>query len=1309
MTARSQLIRTWLLYPIAGIVITLAVLIGALRLLLPMVPRYQSEIREWASTATGFQIAFRTLSASWNWTGPMLSFYDVRITDSRSTEPVLIARGLSVGVSPWRILRDREISLARIGVQGAQVQAERSADGKWIVQGRPLEQLLHPRRPDAPPVEVELQDIAVGYVDRHRQNQSNAVALTLQRVHLTLTDKRLAAEADLLLPIEYGRRLSVTAELPGPLIMTPTGMVWPASWRAGFSGTDLDLVRVLDLTIGDHGPLRSARGALSASLEFIEHRAESIHAEATLADLRIGDGPAPAAYEQVAGRFAWARSASGWDASAKKLILRRGQREWPASEVELHYVSSAQGAPAEWRTRASFLRLEDIYPTFRSLTTETEYSKSLPQRLRGDLRDLDATFAAQPGVPTRFSLHVAFDKFGYTDAAGGIAADGVTGSVGADGDGGRLQLDCTGASLTLQEWFREALTADRLQGLLIWRSAATGQRILSDDVRVETAGMQIRTRFELEFPADHGSPVIDLKALASAAKAREVLRYLPLKRFPPGVVDWLERAVVGGEMPKATVEFRGPVREFPFDQGQGTFRADLEMKNATLDYASNWPPVEQLDANAVFDGVSLLSKQNHARVGNLVISDFDVRIPDLRKGILQVSGRQHLGLDQLFTFVRSTPVAAALGPTFARLTAAGPVTAALELSLPVTRPKEYELQVTFDGEGASVALPGLPVAFDKIRGRAVLHDTKLTADALTGVVLEEPVSLKLVPAEQPDALYSHTAELHGEFPVTKVMEAFHLPLPDQFSGRFGWDAVIRVPSRRLQTTAPLRIDLRSDLRGVASTLPRPLSKSPDAIWPTELNLVFPKDDLIEASGRLSPPLTWALRLEAIPNGWRVERGAVNLGTAPVSLPAEPGIELSGGISELHLSDWLKLGTGDGRGFRELYRTATFGIGRLSVAGQTFRDVFAVARRGNSGWAVEIQSPNAVGHISVPFDTKNATPITLDMERLWLMERDAEDPGRADPRNLPALEIKVEDAAMSKWHFGELQATVTRSENGLIAKPIVIRGPSFAVDGEGSWRVDPISPDQQVSSLQLAARSTDIADTLDQLGFDRIISGRGGKLDARLSWPGPPSAQFLELSSGQLGLAFDKGQLLDVEPGGGRLLGLLSLAALPRRLSLDFRDVFNKGLAFDTIKGDFRVVSGTAYTCNLGLEGPSAAMGIIGRTGIAAKDYDQLAVVRPQVSNMLNIGTIGGVVLGGPVGGVTMLLISQIFRKPLATLGESYYRVSGKWDKPVVDRIQRSQVDAGAFKDCERELAATLQALPAPSGTGAPTPARPPGN
>ena len=103
----------------------------------------------------------------------------------------------------------------------------------------------------------------------------------------------------------------------------------------------------------------------------------------------------------------------------------------------------------------------------------------------------------------------------------------------------------------------------------------------------------------------------------------------------------------------------------------------------------------------------------------------------------------------------------------------------------------------------------------------------------------------------------------------------------------------------------------------------------------------------------------------------------------------------------------------------------------------------------------------------------------------------------------------------------------------------------------------------------------------------------------------------------------------------------------------------------------------------------ADLGVVGRAGFEAQDYDQLAVVRPHVSNLL---AIGGTVVGGPAIGAGLLIFSQIFRKPLSTLGESYYRVSGTWEEPQIDRVQRAEVDLEPFRDCEQYLA---QVLPEP--------------
>ncbi len=139
--------------------------------------------------------------------------------------------------------------------------------------------------------------------------------------------------------------------------------------------------------------------------------------------------------------------------------------------------------------------------------------------------------------------------------------------------------------------------------------------------------------------------------------------------------------------------------------------------------------------------------------------------------------------------------------------------------------------------------------------------------------------------------------------------------------------------------------------------------------------------------------------------------------------------------------------------------------------------------------------------------------------------------------------------------------------------------------------------------------------------------------------------------------------------------MTSVAALPRRLSLDFSDVTDKGLSFDTIHGDFELREGNAYTSNLLLSGPAAEIGIAGRTGLGAHDYDQTAVVTGNLGSSL---PAAGLLAGGPAVGAALLLFSQIFKEPLKGITRGYYRITGSWDKPVVERVDSAEVkDAAA--------------------------------
>jgi uncharacterized protein YhdP len=187
--------------------------------------------------------------------------------------------------------------------------------------------------------------------------------------------------------------------------------------------------------------------------------------------------------------------------------------------------------------------------------------------------------------------------------------------------------------------------------------------------------------------------------------------------------------------------------------------------------------------------------------------------------------------------------------------------------------------------------------------------------------------------------------------------------------------------------------------------------------------------------------------------------------------------------------------------------------------------------------------------------------------------------------------------------------------------------------------------------------------MQRLDYTPGISGDDLTIDFDLSWSGGPREDFMDSMDGDVGVRLGSGQLVEVEPGAGRMFGLMSVAALPRRLSLDFTDIFNKGLAFDSVNGDFRVTNGDAFTCNLSLEGPAVDVGIVGRASLVARDYEQAAVISANVGNSL---PVVGAVIAGPQVAAVMLIFSQIFKKPLQDMGQVYYSISGSFDEPEVE-------------------------------------------
>ena len=309
------------------------------------------------------------------------------------------------------------------------------------------------------------------------------------------------------------------------------------------------------------------------------------------------------------------------------------------------------------------------------------------------------------------------------------------------------------------------------------------------------------------------------------------------------------------------------------------------------------------------------------------------------------------------------------------------------------------------------------------------------------------------------------------------------------------------------------------------------------------------------------------------------------------------------------------------------------------------------------------------------DLSGEPQVVAVMRRLYLNAGDGT-AGRLsdiDPRELPGLQLHADEFGIGQRQIGRLDAEILADPLGLRLVSFESATDSFTAQGSGGWFVgDEGDTTRFAVEHQLDERRPDAG----AARLRAVRRGRNGRGHGQSLLAGPAVGRMARPHRAAISrCARGKGSLVDVEPGGaGRAAGLLSISALPRRLALDFRDVFNRGLVFDEITADFVIVDGNAYTDNLKLTGPVAEVGLIGRTGLRDHDYRQQAVVTAEPGKVLP--TVGAL-LAGPQVAAALLIFTRIFKKPLGGIGRASYCVTGSWSEPTVERLTDEQLEEGA--------------------------------
>ena len=199
---------------------------------------------------------------------------------------------------------------------------------------------------------------------------------------------------------------------------------------------------------------------------------------------------------------------------------------------------------------------------------------------------------------------------------------------------------------------------------------------------------------------------------------------------------------------------------------------------------------------------------------------------------------------------------------------------------------------------------------------------------------------------------------------------------------------------------------------------------------------------------------------------------------------------------------------------------------------------------------------------------------------------------------------------------------------------------------------------------------DIADSgllLKRFGMADVVRRGKGKMEGQVAWAGSPLGLDYPSMNGQFNVNIESGQFLKADPGLAKLLGVLSLQSLPRRLTLDFTDVFSEGFAFDFVRGDVGISQGVASTNNLQMKGVNAAVLMEGSADISRETQDLKVVVVPEI----NAGTASLIApVINPAIGLGTFLAQYFLRRPLMEAATQEFHIDGSWADPKITKVEK---------------------------------------
>jgi len=853
-----------------------------------------------------------------------------------------------------------------------------------------------------------------------------------------------------------------------------------------------------------------------------------------------------------------------------------------------------------------------------------------------------------------------------------LATAAISGRYYRSGNLHLLEINHARGAVRSARYLQGAVPLTDLHGLLSWQPDGKALRIQASNLQLSSGMSQLTLNGSLLLAAD-GAPRVALSAHATTPNAALLLAHIPQAADLPfdDLRFWLPRAVQSGSV-VATARMHGRLDRLFEDEGEH-LQVLLHGSGFTLEYQPGWPVLHDAAGRIQLQGSRLAVDIARGRMLDVAVGPVAIDITDVRTAVMRLDGKVRDGAAaRMFSFLAASPLRDKYGALVAALDLEGTAGLDLKLRLPL-EPNlgETRIEGTIHAAGNSVDHAALPAPITAVRGALHFSHDGLRAEDLHGNLMGVALTTDIAPANGGSINIRSSGRV--ALPVNTELLAHYLPRH--------WLDVID-GSTRVETLLKLdrhgrvhELSLDSNLRGVAVQLPPPLQKSADSAASLHLETNLDGHLAVSYANLLTARLGFA------DDGLR--RAIVLFGSAPTPQPpAGPGLWLGGHVEILEIDDWLAaiehlLPGDEAQAAGNLpFLGVDLGIGVLRLGNRQVRqvNVASMPQANATGWSISVTGANAQGEAMWRPEHGSRGRLDASFSRLHIetqasettpaapqqQDADASALAEFDPRRLPALTVAIANLYLDASDFGRAALRATTTANGIRLEQATLAGGDLSLDASGAW------------SRHVGLTQAQLDYVIEGTGLERLLQavlGQAPGIEAqsvhtRGSLRITPNDNGLSLAAldGDLSLTIKDGRFKAIEPGAGRLLGLLNLYMLPRRMTLDFSDVTGAGLEFDKISGSFDIISGNALTDDLTTWTSAAIIHIIGRIGLAARDYDLDITIVPQVGSSL---ALASAIFGGPVVGAAVFALQELLQMPLQSISRIHYQVRGSWDQPEI--------------------------------------------